>query len=131
MNYIARVTIFLQVGNDSAYINGEQVHVDEPPFISSGSVMVPLRFVVSSFKAQLDWDSIFQIVTLTIGNNRMRVQIGNLKADVNGKLVMLPVSPILKNGVTFVPLRFIAENFGADVKWDPTLKAVSIVYPKP
>ncbi|MGC8691232.1 MAG: hypothetical protein ACP5SP_07320, partial [Caldisericum sp.] len=32
INYIARVTVFLQVGNDNAYINGEQVKIDAPPF---------------------------------------------------------------------------------------------------
>ncbi|MGC8691387.1 MAG: hypothetical protein ACP5SP_08150, partial [Caldisericum sp.] len=32
VNYIARVTVFLQVGNDNAYINGEQVKIDAPPF---------------------------------------------------------------------------------------------------
>jgi hypothetical protein len=131
VNYIARVTVFLQVGNDNAYINGEQVAIDAPPFIAGGNVMVPLRFILTSFKANLDWDNIFQIITLTLGNNRMRLQIGNLRADVNGQLKMLPTVPVLVKGVTFVPLRFISENFGADVKWDPTLKAVSIVYPKP
>jgi len=131
VNYIARVTIFLQVGNDNAYINGEQVKIDAPPFILGGNVMVPLRFILTSFKANLDWDSIFQIITLTLGSNRVRLQIGNLRADVNGQLKMLPTAPVLIKGVTFVPLRFISENFGADVKWDGTLKAVSIVYPKP
>jgi len=131
VNYIARVTVFLQVGNDNAYINGEQVKIDAPPFISGGNVMVPLRFILTSFKANLDWDNIFQIITLTLGSSRMRLQIGNLRADVNGQLKMLPTAPVLIKGVTFVPLRFISENFGADVKWDGTLKAVSIVYPKP
>jgi hypothetical protein len=131
INYIARVTIFLQIGNDKAYINGEQVAIDAPPFISGGNVMVPLRFILTLFKASLDWDNIFQIITLTLGNNRMRLQIGNVRADVNGQLKMLPTVPILKSNITFVPLRFISENFGADVKWDSTLKAVSIVYPKP
>ena len=131
VNYIARVTIFLQIGNDKAYINGEQIAIDALPFISGGNVMVPLRFILTSFKANLDWDNIFQIITLTLGNNRMRLQIGNLRADVNGQLKMLPTAPVLVKGVTFVPLRFISENFGADVKWDGTLKAVSIVYPKP
>jgi len=131
VNYIARVTIFLQIGNDKAYINGEQIAIDALPFISGGNVMVPLRFILTSFKANLNWDGIFQIITLTLGNNRMRLQIGNLRADVNGQLKMLPTAPVLVKGVTFVPLRFISENFGADVKWDGTLKAVSIVYPKP
>lgn len=131
LNYVARVTILLQVGNDNAYINGEQVKIDAPPFISGGNVMVPLRFILTSFKATLHWDNIFQIITLNLGNNSMRLQIGNLRADVNGQLKILPTPPVLIKSVTFVPLRFISENFGAEVNWDGKMKVVNIVYPKP
>lgn len=131
INYIARVTILLQIGNDKAYINGEQVAIDAPPFISGGNVMVPLRFILTSFKATLHWDKIFQIISLNLGNNSMRLQIGNLRADVNGQLKMLPTAPVLVKGITFVPLRFISENFGAEVNWDGKMRVVNIVYPKP
>ncbi len=36
------------------------------------------------------------------------------------------VKPVVKNGRTMVPVRFIAENFGADVKWDNVSQKVTI-----
>jgi hypothetical protein len=47
-------------------------------------------------------------------------------AKVDGKDVKLDVAPIIKDGRTFVPIRFISEAFGADVKWDANEKKITI-----
>ena len=36
------------------------------------------------------------------------------------------IFPFIYDGNTYVPLRFVSESFGADVKWDQTAKAVTI-----
>ena len=36
------------------------------------------------------------------------------------------VTPVISDGRTLVPLRFIAESFGAEVAWDGASKTVSI-----
>lgn len=50
------------------------------------------------------------------------------KVFVNTKEVVLDQKPIIKNGRTLVPLRFISEYLGNDVKWNPKKKVVTIVY---
>ena len=54
--------------------------------------------------------------------------IGKLQSIVNEKEVMLDVPPMIMEGRTLVPLRFIAEGFGASVEWDGTLQQVTIYY---
>jgi len=44
---------------------------------------------------------------------------------VNEKEVFLDTAPILENGRTLVPIRFISESIGANVKWND--KDLSIV----
>jgi len=129
--YISRVIIMLQVGNSEAYVNNEKVFLDAAPFIYKNRVMVPFRFLAESLHAVPQWDPIFKIVTLTIGNLRIRVQVGNSTADVGGKPVLLDTAPVIVDGRTFVPLRFFAENFGASVDWNDKMKIVNIIYPKP
>ncbi|GGH20342.1 copper amine oxidase N-terminal domain-containing protein [Paenibacillus segetis] len=51
-----------------------------------------------------------------------------IKIFVNTKEVVMDQKPIIKNGRTLVPLRFISEYLGHDVKWDPKKKVVTIVY---
>jgi hypothetical protein len=131
VRYISRVTMLLQVGNVNAYINNVQQAIEAPPFISGGRAMIPLRFVSQMFKASVAWDSIFQIVTLTLNGKTIRVQVGNRRGDVGGKAVTLDVAPALIRGTVYVPIRFISENFGALVTWDAKMQVVNIIYPKP
>jgi hypothetical protein len=57
--------------------------------------------------------------TLTI-----RLTAGVSTAVVGDEERTLDAPPIIVNGVTFVPLRFIAEALGADVTWNDALKVV-------
>lgn len=56
----------------------------------------------------------------------VKLQIGNLKASVDGKEVTLKVAPYVNAGKTMVPLRFIGDALGAEVIWTASDK--SIVY---
>ncbi len=130
VNYIKRVTVIMQIGNNFVYVNGAQRKLSYPPFIYKGRTMVPLRFLSEVFNAQIDWDPIFKIVTVFLGGKKIRVQVGNTVYDNNGKIATLDAPPIIKNGHTFVPLRLIIEAFGGSVTWDPKMQVINIVYPK-
>jgi hypothetical protein len=57
------------------------------------------------------------VVKLTIGQDIM---------TVNGKAVQLDAAPEIVDGRTFLPLRAIAEIFGATVEWIPDTKGVTV-----
>jgi len=38
------------------------------------------------------------------------------------------VYPEIVNGRTMIPLRFVAENLGCDVQWDPNTQTITITY---
>ena len=57
----------------------------------------------------------------------IKMQVGNFKATVDGKTVIMDVAPKIENQRTLVPLRFIAEAFGAEVEWDPKTQGITIV----
>lgn len=46
------------------------------------------------------------------------LKIGNSTAIVNDKEIFLDAPPILEKGRTLVPIRFISESLGANVKWN-------------
>ena len=48
---------------------------------------------------------------------------------IDGKNIETDVAPQIVDGRTLVPIRFIAENFGADVNWVAETRTVDIVSP--
>lgn len=52
--------------------------------------------------------------------------IGTDIVSVNGKATSIDAAPEIINGRTFVPIRFIAESFGATVEWLPETQGITI-----
>ncbi|MEZ4812348.1 MAG: copper amine oxidase N-terminal domain-containing protein [Caldisericia bacterium] len=48
---------------------------------------------------------------------------------MNGSVVTMSVAPLIINGRTVVPLRFISEALGASVEWIGATKSIKIYYP--
>jgi hypothetical protein len=59
----------------------------------------------------------------------IRLYIGQRTAFKNDVPLLLDVPPQIYQGRTIVPLRFIAEAFGAEVKWEGESSTIRIYYP--
>ena len=46
--------------------------------------------------------------------------------EKDGKEIILDVAPMIKNGRTMVPIRFISEALGYEVEWDALTREVII-----
>lgn len=57
--------IGLQIGNNTAVINGNVISI-EPPYIKNSRTMVPFRVISEAFGADVQWDPINYIVTVTL-----------------------------------------------------------------
>jgi len=60
------------------------------------------------------------------GNKKIVMKLENTTALVDGKKVTLDVAPVIVNGRTLVPVRFISEALGAEVGWDGASRTVAI-----
>jgi len=81
------------------------------------------------------WDNKDRKVTIVLKDISIELWIGKNMAKVNGSYKFIDpdnpnVVPIIKEGRTMLPIRFVAENLGCDVKWDGATKTVTITYPK-
>ena len=59
--------------------------------------------------------------------SNITLQIGNTTATVYGKQAALDAAPVIIDGRTMVPIRFIAESLNCTVDWDAENKAVTIL----
>lgn len=121
-----RPPLRLTIGQATAYIGGQPVTLDVPPFIEKGRTMLPFRFIGEALGAQMGWDEATRTVSYSLGQTVVEIPIGSLTARVNGKETALDVPAKLVQGRTLVPVRFISAQLGATVAWDEATKTVTI-----
>lgn len=90
------------------------------------TVMVPIRIVSENLGYQVKWEKATQTVRVLKGNSSIQMTAGEDAATVNGNRVTLDSPPLIKQGTTLVPLRFVGEGMGLRVGWDNGTKTVSL-----
>lgn len=60
------------------------------------------------------------------GEQLIKVFFHNIKIRFKGTLVPTPEEPFIYQGRVYVPLRFVAETLGQEVRWDPATWMVVI-----
>ncbi len=123
---VARLAVVLRLGQTKALVNGEETTLDAPAAIVGDSTMVPLRFVATSLGAEVKYDAGPRQVTATLGTRVVRLWVGRKDAEVDGQPRPLAAPPVIVNDRTLVPLRFIAEAFGAVVNYHPDRGEVTV-----
>lgn len=112
-----KIEISFKTGDEILNINGEEVKV-EKPFITNGTTLVPVRVITESFGSKVDWNGEDRRVTLSYEDIVIKLTIDSKEAIVNGTTESMLEAPVIVNNTTMVPLRFITENFGAEVTYN-------------
>ncbi len=99
---------------------------DQEPVIMNGSTLVPLRTVSEALGLEVTWDDPTDTVVVKKDNFYIELVIGSDKAKTPGGVKTLTQAPVIINGRTMVPLRFIAEQFGLTVLWNDEYQRVII-----
>jgi outer membrane protein assembly factor BamB len=114
------------------------VKLDHPPYIKNDRTMVPLRAISESFGPRVDYiasgcaDGKNQVI-ITLGDTIIHHCIGTPTLDISiegsvPKILTFDTASEIMNDRTFVPIRFIAEAFDAEVGWLAESKTVTITY---
>ena len=100
-------------------VNGHLIHFpdQQPIIIAPGRTMVPVRTIAEMLGFKVDWDTKQNCAVITQGNDTMYIYPGSTSYLFNGKYYTMDVQPVVLNGRTMVPLRFVAEAFGYTVNF--------------
>lgn len=123
-----QVLIWLQIGNSTAKIDGKETKLQVPPQVIKGNTMVPLRFIAEAFGCKVDWNSAEKKITITRGSFEMVLWMDKTTAKINGQDKVMKAPPTSVKGSTLVPLRFIAEAFGATVNFNSKTQEIDILW---
>ncbi|MGC8943569.1 MAG: fibronectin type III domain-containing protein [Caldisericia bacterium] len=132
---IELIILRFYIGKTIYYQNDEMKNMDVAPMILEGRTLLPIRYVAEALGANVGWEAKEQKVTINFKGIIIELWIGKNLATVNGEYKLIdPSNPNVKPitippGRTMLPIRFIAENLGCKVDWNPDLKEVKITYP--
>lgn len=95
--------------------------MDVMPVIYQDFTLIPVRFIAYALGANVSWNEASHEVTLETQNQTLTFAIGELASgmDIYARII---------DDRTFVPLRFIAEFFGALVSFNDTLREIEILH---
>lgn len=80
-------------------------------------MFVPLRDVVEELGSAVKWDGNHKKITIESSEQAIILTIDSPEALISGSPVKLKDPPWLKDGRTYIPLRFVSERLGAKVNW--------------
>ena len=123
-------TISGVLGQDiSVQLDGQRLQFGQQPTRVEGRLMVPLRGIFEALKADVVYDRPTRSIQATKGSRIIQLKLGSRNAVIDGRTLFLDVPADTIGGRTMVPLRFVAESFGAGVKWDGPTKTVLMTSP--
>lgn len=108
------------------YVNGNRVAKDSDIHIIDGSTFVPLRTVAEHLGASVTWEPQDQRISMVKDNVCVLLSVGSDTAEINGEKVIFNTPIFLAGESAYVPVRMLAETFGAEVLWDELTKSVRV-----
>lgn len=137
-------SIKLQVGSKTAYINGKPrlMNTQSAPYIASGRVVIPLRFVAEALDASVTWDGFLKgrtdvetgdgiIVEFLAGDKTIYIGDLNHRKDTHANpgwvRRVMDLAPVMKkDDYMYVPVRSFADAIGASLSYDAKTKTVTL-----
>ncbi|NPV44285.1 MAG: copper amine oxidase N-terminal domain-containing protein [Firmicutes bacterium] len=124
------VSISLSIGDPFMIINGNKLEIDPGrgtmPLIMGSRTILPIRAVVEALEGSIRWNENERKITINRQNTAIEMWVGKKEMLVNGEEIRNDVPPVIIEGRTYVPVRFVAENLNCDVNWDEATRTVII-----
>ena len=115
------------------FINRVELETDQPAVLNKElkRTYLPLRAVSEDLGAQVEWEPKDRKVHIKKDGRLIIVPIGLETAWVNDKQVEIGAPAYVEKATNraMVPLRFVSEALGTEVRWDNKYKVVYIIDP--
>ncbi|MDD3364643.1 MAG: transporter substrate-binding domain-containing protein [Syntrophomonas sp.] len=100
----------------SVAVNGTLINFpDQKPYITEGRALIPVRFVSNALGAHVKWDD--PQINIETQDQSIVLIVDSKTATVNSSPISLDVPAAISGGRVMVPLRFVSQVLGAEVKW--------------
>jgi hypothetical protein len=121
------------IGMNQYFVNDvvPGISMDAAPYIDNGRTMVPVRYLADALGTTTNWDADAKQVIVAEGIYDIVMTIGSTTLTVmNGQTSQMDVAPVINNGRTYLPARWVANALGYQVDWDVATDKIVIIWPK-
>ncbi|WP_177245809.1 stalk domain-containing protein [Paenibacillus sp. BC26] len=117
----------------SLEVNGEDVLLTSGVIMRNNQSFIPLRTLLVMLNANISYENNSKV--LIVGSKegsspsiRVSINFKNGEILLNEKSIGSQTKAFLLGGTSYIPLRFISEQLGADVSWTKKDNKISILY---
>ena len=125
----------LKLGSRTMAVSGrDSVLMDTEPMLFRSRTFLPIRAIVEALGGTVAWNGGSRSVELRLAGQTVVLTIGQTSATVNGVRAVIDaqdalIVPMIVQGRTLLPVRFVAESLGCQVDWNQNDKTIVITYP--
>lgn len=116
----------MAAGNITVNLDGNTLNFDVPPQIINESTMVPMRTIFEALGATVEWNQDTRTITSKKDETTVTLTIDSNVMYVNNNAVTLEAPACIIDDRTLVPIRAVAEAYGATVDWNGDTNVITI-----
>ncbi|WP_168121042.1 trypsin-like peptidase domain-containing protein [Paenibacillus sp. HB172176] len=107
-------------------VDGEKIVLSAPIIKVNDVGFAPMQDLLDALGTASVYDKDTGKIIIRDSVTTITMEIGSKEAFVNNEELELDEAPMLKNGIPYVGIRFVAEELGAKVEWDADANAIAI-----
>ena len=107
-------------------LDGEKLQLDVSPLLQDNRTLIPIRTLSEELGLEVDWNASTQTATIVDQDLSIQLKVGSNEVTINGEKEKIEVPAMINKERIFVPIRFVMETYGLEVKWDQTSKTVQL-----
>jgi len=109
-----------------AWINGKKIVLQVPPVSINNSTLVPLRTLSDAIGLKLEREKKSDKIIISYEGVTIEFVVGHVQSLINGQAVKLEQPAVVIKGTTMVPLKFVANQLGLDLRYNQATKEIRI-----
>jgi len=114
------------VTNSTIILNGEKQSFSVPTISYLDRTLVPMRELFEKLGTEVIWNNENKSITVKTPTKDIFMIINNQFVISRGHTLVIDVPPMLYNGKTVVPLRFVCEQLHLDVEWNGNNNTITL-----
>jgi len=126
---VAPKSVQFVIGQNVYVVDGVVRIMDAVPFLRDNRTFVPVRYLAMALgipESGIAWDGQTQTVTLVAPQVTLKMVGGQKVMFANDKPLAMDVAPLIQEGRTYLPARYVAEALGYQVGWNPATQTVVV-----